>query len=92
MRELPDHTPSPTRPSAPEAVLLPALLTRVELAAYLAFSVMTVERLRSGDPTFPRPIRPTQRINGISLRWRREEIDAWLDSLAPRSDRRAGRA
>ena len=54
MRELPDHTPSPTRPTSPRTVLLPALLTRLELAAYLGYSVMTIERLRIGDPTFPR--------------------------------------
>lgn len=82
MRELPDHTPSPTRLTSPKTVLLPALLTRLELAAYLGYSVMTIERLRIGDPTFPQPIRPTRRIRGISLRWRREEIDGWLDALS----------
>ena len=82
MRELTDHTPSPTRPTSPRTVLLPALLTRLELAAYLGYSVMTIERLRIGDAKFPRPIRPTRRINGVSLRWRREEIDAWLDALS----------
>ena len=53
MRELTDHTPSPTRPTSPRTVLLPALLTRLELAAYLGYSVMTIERLRIGDAKFP---------------------------------------
>ena len=52
------------------------LLTINGVAALLSVDVSTLYRLRRDDPDFPRPyaIRPT------TLRFRRSDIDAWLDT------------
>ena len=65
-----DH-PSPHGP--------PALLRRKDLYRHLSLGRMTVHRLIEGDPTFPKPIRPTRRIGGVAVRWRRDEVDEWLE-------------
>ena len=59
----------------------PALLSRKDLYRHLNLGRMTVHRLLQGDPTFPKPVRPTRRIAGVALRWRRDEVDAWVASL-----------
>ena len=59
----------------------PALLRRQDLYRHLNLGRMTVHRLLQGDPTFPKSVRPTRRIAGVALRWRRDEVDAWVASL-----------
>ena len=72
------------------ASLQPALLRADELAEYLRLSPQTIVRLRAGDSSFPRPIRPTLRIAGIARRWRRDEVDAWYKNSDLRvADKRA---
>ena len=58
--------------------LKPALLRREEAAAYLAISPMTFERLRAGDPTFPKALPVTKNIAGLAIRWKRADIDKWI--------------
>ena len=56
------------------AVPPPALLTREDVASLLGIAPRTVQRMvASGD--FPRPIP----ITSGRARWRRSDIDAWLE-------------
>jgi excisionase family DNA binding protein len=57
---------------------LEGLLTMKELAAYLNVSVSTIKDWR-GRGEGP----PALRVGG-SLRWRREDIEAWLNENAER--------
>lgn len=51
-----------------------SLWTIREVAQHLGVSTKTVSRLTAHDPTFPRPAR----LSSQTLRWRPEEIDAWV--------------
>ena len=74
----------PTPRLTPPPTLKPALLRPETVAEYIGVSVPTLTRLRKGDPTFPKPIRPTRRIvksssiDRIPICWLREEIDEWI--------------
>lgn len=70
LRALPDHT-------SDQAVIQPSetLLTPADLAAILALSVTRIYQLRH-EGVLPPAIRV-----GRTVRWRRHEIDTWLDSL-----------
>ncbi len=54
----------------------PQIMTKADLAALIQLSARSVERLaRTGK--LPAPI-----VIGGSRRWRRSEVEAWLDRLA----------
>jgi predicted DNA-binding transcriptional regulator AlpA len=66
--------------TAPENKLQPALLNRKQVASYLGFSERTVHNMVvSGE--LPRPIKLPRDIT----RWRRSDIDQWLNGLSPRA-------
>ena len=56
----------------------PGLLTREQLAERLQLDVRTLRRLER-EGAVPRPVRIGDRI----ARWRRADIDTWLESGAP---------
>ena len=83
---MPEPSAATTAPRPTPPPIRPALLRPEAVAAYLGVSVPTLVRLRKGDPTFPKPLRPTRRIvkpasiDRIPLCWLREEIDEWIAS------------
>lgn len=76
---------SPTADQGQSTAADAALLTVDEVAAFLSCSTRHVRRMAdSGE--MPRPIKL-----GSLIRWRRNEVDAWLQDGCPRIERRAGR-
>jgi len=83
---MPDHalTPSPDHavtPSSPAGDRQPLLLTAEQLGVELGLSLRTVRRLdQRGE--LPRPV-----TVGRAIRWRRDELVAWVRAGCPRRDR-----
>lgn len=48
-----------------------------ETAAYLGCGIATVWRKTKNDPTFPKPIKLSERVTV----WKLSEIEAWINSL-----------
>jgi predicted DNA-binding transcriptional regulator AlpA len=63
-------------PKQPSAIVLPRMMTDVDVATYLSMSRSKIWRLCRREPTFPQPVR----IAG-STRWDRTAIDLYLDGL-----------
>ncbi|NLE38407.1 MAG: helix-turn-helix domain-containing protein [Pirellulaceae bacterium] len=63
-----------------DTLVLPAVFTVLSLAAYLDTSTKTIRRMDQAG-RLPSPIRI-----GRGLRWRRDEIDAWLAAGCPARD------
>lgn len=53
------------------------LLSVHEVTALLKISAPTLQRIRSNDPTFPRPYRLA---GEKTLRYRVDQLEVWLDS------------
>jgi len=60
----------------PSAIVLPRMMTDVDVATYLSMSRSKIWRLCRRESTFPQPVR----IAG-STRWDRTAIDRYLDGL-----------
>ncbi len=75
---------APTPDFGKTATEQPLLLTAEETAEFLGISVRHVYKLHSSG-RIPLPVRL-----GRSVRWRREELIAWIDAGAPPRDRWLG--
>lgn len=60
-----------------------ALLAVVDVATLLAVSTRSVRRMADSGQ-MPRPLR----LSSSLVRWRRSDLDEWLDAGCPRCDRR----
>lgn len=59
--------------------VLPALLNKAQLGRFLGnVSIATIERLHSTGRLGPRPVKL-----GRLVRWRRDEIEAWIKAGLP---------
>lgn len=56
--------------------IVPRLLSKRQVGAYLNMSSRTLDRVRQADPTFPSP---DFRLTPQKPTWDRLTIDAWLD-------------
>jgi predicted DNA-binding transcriptional regulator AlpA len=74
----------PTAPaSAPGIAPLPLLLTQEQAWAFVGLSRSAWYALRAAD-ALPKPIM----IPGAGQRWRRKDLEAWVDRLQPTRQRR----
>jgi predicted DNA-binding transcriptional regulator AlpA len=64
-------------PAAGRPAIEPLLVSRRQLAALLAVSLASLDRLAAAD-RLPRPLR----LAG-SVRWRLEEVRAWVEAACP---------
>ncbi len=72
-----DH-PAAGRPASQAATVAPLLIDRRELARLLSVGVATLDRMRAAGR-----IPPPLTLSPGCVRWRLDEVRAWLDAGAP---------
>ncbi|ACR01396.1 helix-turn-helix transcriptional regulator [Thauera aminoaromatica] len=70
------ENPAHQRPEKNHVQLLRECLRVKGVAAFLGCGVATVWRRTKDDPTFPKPIKLSERVTV----WKLSEIEAWVDS------------
>ena len=69
-----------------QAPIAPALMTSAELATELQISERTIRRLEITGKIGPRPMNI-----GRAVRYRRDEVEKWIEAGCPARDRWGGR-
>lgn len=73
---------SPTADQGQSDSSVAALMNVEDLSALLSCSTRTIRRMADSGQ-MPRPVR----LSSSLVRWRRSDIDAWLDAACPRCNR-----
>ena len=84
LRIVPTDEPDAIAVNSPPVA--PALMTSVELAAELQISERTVRRLEITGKIGPRPMNI-----GRAVRYRRDEVEKWIEAGCPARDSWGGR-